>query len=262
MKTIASLILVIVVLFGGAIWYSSLQEDSRENLQKKEERDALRFSNTAEWDPALIVKADPRFSPRFIENWRSRISLPHPPTNSSEETTRELAKLREDISIRTPEVVEAIRLEVDAQNTQFGQYRMTYYLNESLFPKTARLLAPIIADVETAVILLKKEFDRVRPSVLDPELVPVIPVPGHPAYPSGHSTQAHFLAYFLSELDPENSGEYERRALEIAVHREIAGLHYPSDTAVGKLLARQYMDALLENEEFVRLLEDARSEWD
>ena len=45
------------------------------------------------------------------------------------------------------------------------------------------------------------------------------------------------MAYLAAELDPEHTDAYFASALAIAQNREVAGLHYLSDTAAGKLLA-------------------------
>ena len=108
---------------------------------------------------------------------------------------------------------------------------------------------------------MKNKFDRVRPSVLEKNIEPVIDVPQHPAYPSGHSTQMHLLAMILSKLSPRKSTVFENRANEIAVHREVAGLHYHSDTLAGELVAKQVMDLLMQNPNFIKLLNEAKSEW-
>jgi acid phosphatase (class A) len=50
-------------------------------------------------------------------------------------------------------------------------------------------------------------------------------------------------------------------AERIAVNREIAGLHYASDTAAGLLLAEALLPILNTCERFKEALADARLEW-
>ena len=100
-----------------------------------------------------------------------------------------------------------------------------------------------------------------RPSVLEPDIEPIIDVPPHPAYPSGHSTQLYFFAYVLSELVPSEREGFLEKAARVAKNREIAGVHYPSDTEAGRMLARQFVDLLFQNAEFNALFEQARTEW-
>jgi membrane-associated phospholipid phosphatase len=85
------------------------------------------------------------------------------------------------------------------------------------------------------LFLLKSHFDRVRPSFLDSNIKPSISVPSHPAYPSGHSTQATTMALAVSCVDPMNRDFYLSNL--VGWRRELAGVHYPSDTAAGKKLA-------------------------
>ena len=85
--------------------------------------------------------------------------------------------------------------------------------------------------------LAKKHFDRVRPSFLDEQITPCIPVPGHPAYPSGHATEAFSVALVLGHVEPVHAQAYLRVASTIAHNREIAGVHYRSDTLAGQRLA-------------------------
>lgn len=120
-------------------------------------------------------------------------------------------------------------------------------------------------ELEVVCFVFKQRFDRVRPSVLAEkygfQLGTVVKIPGHPAYPSGHATGAFTIAYILQELDPQNTETYRQDALRIAKNREIGGLHYPSDTEAGRLLARQIADSLLGDKAYQDLLKSARTEW-
>ena len=123
---------------------------------------------------------------------------------------------------------------------------------------------PLLAayhDLGIATFVMKQKFNRVRPSVLDKELSNAIEIPAHPAYPSGHATGAYTLAYLLQELDPSSAETYLAAAKRIAENREIAGLHFPSDSEAGRLLARQLADQLLSHPNFKRLMKEARKEW-
>lgn len=90
----------------------------------------------------------------------------------------------------------------------------------------------------TPLFISKLHFDRVRPSFYDTSLQPSIEVPPHPAYPSGHATQATTVALILSCQDPDNREFYINNAARVGWNRELAGVHYPSDTAAGVRLAQ------------------------
>lgn len=96
----------------------------------------------------------------------------------------------------------------------------------------------LISDVEIVVLALKRKFNRPRPSAVLPALDPVVPVPWHTSYPSGHATQSTVIAGLLSRLKPSSSESLANLALRVGVNREVAGLHYPSDTLAGIALGR------------------------
>ena len=135
---------------------------------------------------------------------------------------------------------------------------------------------------------------RPRPSQLLPALMPPVPLPGHPAWPSGHATQARLMAgcvvlalaavpmaregreatsdELLAFLAPEaapragddlkvTSDDLRVLALRIAKNREIAGLHYPSDSRAGRMLADIVLRQLTEIPTFRKVIDAAAKEW-
>ncbi len=60
-----------------------------------------------------------------------------------------------------------------------------------------------------------------------------------PSYPSGHTTQAYYLAMLLSDQFPELQGELFETARKVAESRIDRGVHFPSDNEGGVQLARQ-----------------------
>lgn len=105
-------------------------------------------------------------------------------------------------------------------------------------------------EVATPLIMrLKLALACPRPAELSPGIQPMIASPGHPAYPSGHATQAFCLAALLTRLiDPE--APFRARdplfllAARIAVNRTVAGVHYPVDSAAGAVLGLQIAEWL------------------
>jgi hypothetical protein len=110
------------------------------------------------------------------------------------------------------------------------------------YPETESLFLNILTACEYVGLIYKAKFDRDRPSLVEPRLRPLLPVPAHAAYPSNHSFQCHSIAYLFNMILPEHAAteELARIALSVAENREWAGLHYPSDTAVGRDLARRF----------------------
>jgi acid phosphatase (class A) len=220
----------------------------------------LTFSGTQRWAKVFLdlTKVEPRLLPK---DWAKRVVLPLPPANGSPRTAKEMEYLLDLQGKRTPEDEAAIRKEAEFAGMRFGKYGSMDLLDAAKRPRTAALMDAGAKQLNPLLFKLKLRFDRVRPSILDPRLKPVLEVPGHPAYPSGHASQAFFIACLLAELDPPNREVYLADATAIAKRREIAGFHYPSDTAAGALLARQVLDVLLVQRQFQALLEKARAEW-
>ena len=134
--------------------------------------------------------------------------------------------------------------EILSQSNEF----ISYFLNmmtarPGAYPATTKVLS-IAGLVGTFVAMyFNNLYGRPRPSQLCPALLPPIEIPGHASFPSGHSTQAHLMALCMNDVFnglPQQSTMVDdlwTLADCIARNREIAGLHYPSDTAAGTAFA-------------------------
>jgi hypothetical protein len=136
--------------------------------------------------------------------------------------------------------------EIVAQHDSFLHYFAALLkITPGSHPKTLRLLHVASLIGAYASLHCKGVYRRPRPSQLRPGLMPPVPVPGHPAYPSGHATQATLAALCLRAALPPKYNGLARAALRLAAriarNREIAGVHYPSDSAAGQRLARDTM---------------------
>jgi membrane-associated phospholipid phosphatase len=127
----------------------------------------------------------------------------------------------------------------------------------------------------------------VRPSQLLPALMPPISIPGHASFPSGHATQSALIslcvqqalpgANFTSTVPISNPAPgsicaamqpgLDALAARIARNREIAGLHYPSDTVGGQTLATNIFQNILLNSgtngftSYSAVLTAAKNDW-
>jgi hypothetical protein len=106
-------------------------------------------------------------------------------------------------------------------------------IDESRNPDKARRILMAVADTEAVVVSSKRRFNRLRPSVVLPDIRPVVPVPPYAAYPSGHATQATVIAHLMAELAPKSARQLHALAAQVGRNREVAGLHYASDTDTG-----------------------------
>lgn len=184
------------------------------------------------------------------------------PDQTSARVKAEIEFLLAAQSLRDAETQKRILHESPYQNIHFGPTRISL-----LDPKMPAQLSPIekLASVtirECVIIALfyKAKYDRVRPSFLAKDLQPSIEVPLHPAYPSGHATQSFCLANLLTELFPDQASDLAQTAKEISVNREIAGVHYPSDTEAGQIIAQKIWQRLRLKPNFKGLIDQAKTE--
>ena len=159
--------------------------------------------------------------------------------------------------------------EILSQADEFISYFMNLMTTRpTAYPATFRVLniASLVALFTS--MYYKGKYRRPRPSELCPALLPPIVVPGHASFPSGHSTQSHLMALCMGQV---LSGFVQHQAMlddletladRIARNREIAGLHYPSDTAAGVALAGVILPLLTGNSWYGSALAAARQEWD
>jgi membrane-associated phospholipid phosphatase len=194
----------------------------------------------------------------------------------------ELVELAELIEYR-PAVMAEASAQLDAPGV-IDYFRGVLNFTPSSHPYTHGLARVGIRIGEFQVMHYKARFNRPRPSTLSPALMPPIEVPGHAAFPSGHATQSHLTALCLAAvmpaaanqavdsnnaviLDPVTGlpdpavGPLQRVAERISRNREVLGLHYPSDSAAGKLLAEQTFLLLKECQTVKDIIALAAAEW-
>ena len=158
--------------------------------------------------------------------------------------------------------------EIVSQDQEFMSYFLVLLnMTPSSHPATFRLLMIANLVATCAVMHFKGKYNRPRPSQICPALLPPIQVPGHASYPSGHSTQAHLFAVCAEKLQPAKRESLQVLARRIARNREIAGLHYESDSAAGSKLATDIFTILSDEElmprpsRFAAAFANAATEW-
>lgn len=139
-------------------------------------------------------------------------------------------------------------------------------LDRKQAPRTWDLIGDMLTVSQFWILKQKLEFNRVRPYQLERRLTPPF-CPGHPAYPSGHAGQAHTIAIALGEAAacfPERVEYFRNVAMEIGFRREVAGVHYPSDSKAGRDLAEALIRALRADPEglYVASVRAAKAELD
>jgi len=209
------------------------------------------------WDEGLLsaLEAGPKILSRDAE-----FSVAPFPENDSAETQAELKMLHDFVSERDDETKLRIVREGKA-----GLGVWTFFTEEGLLDannyKTLKLLKLVDHDLVFFILQSKMFYSRPRPSDLDETLPLYIFNPGHPAYPSGHGAQSYMVGLILSDFDPENAEKYMQFARDVGHRREIAGLHFPSDTAAGRKLATDVLAALRDVKIFEKKYQDAKASY-
>jgi membrane-associated phospholipid phosphatase len=129
-------------------------------------------------------------------------------------------------------------------NTWPYRYANTWMAEDHLDqnpPRAARVYALIAATQYDAFIASqdgKFAYWYIRPSQLDPAIVPLIPVPNFPSYPSNHSTFSSSRSEMLAYLFPLHADFIRAVGKEGGDSRIWAGIHYPMDNTAGVTLGR------------------------
>lgn len=220
----------------------------------------LSFSATQKWLPYFLDLAKGREKEKG-----ALLLLPEPPKNNSREVKAELAQLVEFQAKRNEGWINQILIEKDINNAVFGEFELDDH--EQLLTPVGSLVYVFLHQSMGELFAQKKKFDRIRPHILSQKLEGAKPLqtlietPFHPAYPSGHSFQAHGIALLLAQIAPEQAGAVNCDATRIAVGREVAGVHYASDSAAGANLAKAYMTNWFKRPEVKAQIAEASAWW-
>ena len=254
-------------------YYKSLQAFSPKSASPKDEIDKLKFP----YDPA---SAEKRLSikPYFLAQVKLEdFQIPDPPANSSEQTRAELNYLLQLQQQRTKLDVESsmymagvfYSLKAKPEDSTYNHYRQNLFhvgrsignwFNPKDLPLTADFIAHVWQDVSYFIWAFKYKYLRVRPYVLDPD-INNLEETNWAAYPSGHAANSYVNAYIYQELAPEFLEVFIKDAYDMAHSREIIGVHYPSDSEASRMLARQLVNKLFQNENFLKDFEQVKKEW-
>jgi len=217
------------------------------------------------WDPDFHGHV---YLIEFLEtNWKAS-TKPLKPRDEAETLAHEIPEVLDKIRDRTGDTLAKIQFENTTSffSTLFPRRLM---FTATSHPATFEVLRVGVLIGRVIVMYYKAEFNRVRPPQLSAKIDPVIDVPGHPSYPSGHATQSHLIAQLFRALHPAGNDEDWQKQIvdlanDIARRREIAGVHYSSDSAVGKALGEAICAILTDKQRcplFNKLLDQARAEW-
>jgi hypothetical protein len=191
------------------------------------------------WKPWLMTRGD-EFRPG------------PPPAFGSPEFQEELALLKRINSSPTPSQ-RAIAIKT-AANFFDHVWAPSYALvrRERLsVPREVRLLAPSAAlqfDAYIAAHDTKYTYWRLRPSMADTTIVPLIPVPNHPAYVSNAAIIFSAVAELVGYMSPQDAAHWQYLGEEAGLSRVYAGIHYPSDERAGNQMGKSLAALAIERD--------------
>lgn len=211
----------------------------------------------------------------FYLTTTEKFSIPDPPANSSPQTRAELDYLLQLQSQRSGEDERAsafyagvyYKTAAKPDDKDYAKFRRNLFhigrstgtwFNPDSLPLTAELMAHTWKDAEYYIWKYKNYFLRIRPYKLETKLNNLEET-NWAAYPSGHATNSYVNAYLYSALLPEFSSFFIKDAYDMAHSREIIGVHYPSDSESGRLLAYQLVQRLLADNRFKKDFEAAKA---
>jgi membrane-associated phospholipid phosphatase len=165
-----------------------------------------------------------------------------PPAIDSAEFREELALLKGINQSPTPSQ-RAIASNVAAKGLDFV-WEPGYALvrqRQLGVPREVRLLAPLAAvqlDAYIAAHDTKYLYWRLRPSMADPTIKPLISIPNHPAYVSNAAIIASAAAVLVGAMFPQEAAYWQYLGEEAGLSRIYGGIHYPSDEQTGAQMGK------------------------
>ncbi len=217
--------------------FIKLFEDYRNGLQDSEFNKIRYGQPTKEKQDISQVPVD-KIRDWFIDNGIASKFIEEAPKNDSEITRNDLG------------ILMAKMKDVSGEDLTFARYVENV---ENLAQSYIDLLAShgievgmdewfgIDGQTEPFVFWLKNVINRPRPYQLayyyEMPLYPLMHTDAcSAAYPSGHATTAFVMSEYFSRKYPEHRAELEALGNRVADSREKMGIHYPSDTAISRII--------------------------
>lgn len=225
--------------------------------------------------PGDLIGNGRKREPHYLSK-EEKFFIPDPPANSSAQTRAELDYLLQLQGRRSAEDERAsayyagvyYRPGVKPEDKEYARFQRNLFhigrsigtwFNADSLPVTANLVAGVWEDASYYIWKYKNYFLRIRPYKLDTR-INNLEETNWAAYPSGHATNSYVNAYLFSELLPEFSAFFIKDAYDMAHSREIIGVHYPSDSESGRVLAYQLVKRLLQDDQFKKDFAAAKEE--
>jgi acid phosphatase (class A) len=211
--------------------------------------------------PATRSLADPAID-ALVQAIDPATLLGPPSAPGSAEERAELDQLRAIMRHRTADQLAQAQWDADHDDASAFAALLAPDGDLKRLPATAHLLDVVGDAADAAAAKAKAVFNRTRPYVLDPSLVgcPRSAASPNPSYPSGDATIGWAQAEVLAALAPGRAAAFEARGAELARHRLVCSLHFPSDVEAGRILGIAVARAVLAAPDLQPMVTAARAE--
>ncbi len=231
-----------------------------------------KFPDTG-WDPIARVEMIVReFT--MLNCWRALTTMEPPPDHLEAGADQQaidnakaalradvvgLLHLRKDLGVLKPTFTD----EINAQNADFTPYfQKLLSCSAQVRPATYYLVITCILAGAVVARFYKEKYKRARPAQVLPSFETLIATPRHPSYPSGHALQSFLIAEAVADVANAMAPRAKQVATRIAVNREQAGVHFPSDTAASQKIAKEVWDCLKTTPGIKDFIDGAKNDFD
>jgi PAP2 superfamily len=167
-----------------------------------------------------------------------------PPALNSPEFKKDIDSVKAIADSRTPEQKRIAEFWADGVGTftppgHWNKIAEELIRNQNFTElKTAKIFQQLNRAEEDAAIACwatKYKYFFPRPTQVNKDIKPAIPVPNFPSYTSGHSTFSAAAALVLGHYFPAKSDSLKKMANEAGLSRVYGGIHYFCDNEGGKM---------------------------
>ena len=189
----------------------------------------------------------------------SRIGLPPAPGSAAER--RDIDRVLALQKRATPSEIAAAQRTLNLTVFTFAK-AIGPDFDPERFPQTGVFFRRLNAIVGKTNDALKAHFKRPHPFEADPRIRRFVVAPALYSYPSYHSARCVVFWRTLALLDHHAAAAFHAIAFKVESERVLAGEHFPTDIAAGRLEGRLIFEALERDPAFRADLERIkRSEW-
>ena len=228
---------------------------NNDNFDGANDKEQNWKSNANKIKGAWISQDDPKHAPLLpllglVRTWFDKnevlgnpVQAP-PPALDSEEFKKDIDSVKTISDFRTPEQKRIAELWADGVGTftppgHWNKIAEGLIRNQAFTElKTAKILQQLNRAQEDAAIACwatKYKYFFPRPTQVNKEIKPVVPVPNFPSYTSGHSTFSAAAALVLGHYFPTKADSLKKMANEAGLSRVYGGIHYFCDNEGGKM---------------------------